>query len=221
MTGGKDLIMNIENLTARGNRIEEQIFNKNYVLSHVVPAMRKRNVRTHDDYDILTRSFLNLDVYLKVYLEEQDGRSVSFKISSDYIRRMGLNEEEIWNCAKENIAGKFSIRNMSEILNFGECSSELYVLSTNTGNDGAAGILFRWIFEEFCKTMNCESCFILPSSTEELILLTENSICGQTLTDLAEMVNDINRSVVEESLQLSPVVYSFQVGSDIRIVAEA
>ena len=65
-----------------------------------------------------------------------------------------------------------------------------------------------------------ESVLILPSSTQELLIIPENdNVC---YADFASMVDEVNRAEVDPLIQLDPVVYRYDLESDsIKIVAEA
>ena len=76
-------------------------------------------------------------------------------------------------------------------------SSMMYVASTANHMEGAA-VIYEKIGEPF---------YILPSSRHEVILLPDR--CGLETADLAEMVKDVNRQVVDEKDVLSDHVYHF------------
>ena len=58
-------------------------------------------------------------------------------------------------------------------------------------------------------------CYILPSSTEEVIVIAGSKLGdNMEVSDLAYMVNEINTAQVDPILQLEPVVYQYTVSSD-------
>ena len=85
-------------------------------------------------------------------------------------------------------------------------SSMMYVASTANHMEGAAVIASREAMHDFYEKIG-ESFYILPSSRHEVILLPDR--CGLETADLAEMVKDVNRQVVDEKDVLSDHVYHF------------
>lgn len=85
-------------------------------------------------------------------------------------------------------------------------SSMMYVASTANHMEGAAVIASREAMRDFYAKLG-EPFYILPSSRHEVILLPDR--CGLETADLAEMVKDVNRQVVDEKDVLSDHVYHF------------
>lgn len=85
-------------------------------------------------------------------------------------------------------------------------SSMMYVASTANHMEGAAVIASREAMHDFYEKIG-EPFYILPSSRHEVILLPDR--CGLEIADLAEMVKDVNRQVVDEKDVLSDHVYHF------------
>lgn len=85
-------------------------------------------------------------------------------------------------------------------------SSMMYVASTANHIEGAAVIASREAMHDFYEKIG-EPFYILPSSRHEVILLPDR--CGLETADLAEMVKDVNRQVVDEKDVLSDHVYHF------------
>lgn len=85
-------------------------------------------------------------------------------------------------------------------------SSMMYVASTANHMEGAAVIASREAMHDFYEKIG-EPFYILPSSRHEVILLPDR--CGLETADLAEMVKDVNRQVVDEKDVLSDHVYHF------------
>ena len=73
-------------------------------------------------------------------------------------------------------------------------SSMMYVASTANHMEGAAVIASREAMHDFYEKIG-EPFYILPSSRHEVILLPDR--CGLETADLAEMVKDVNRQVVD------------------------
>ena len=80
----------------------------------------------------------------------------------------------------------------------------------------------RSMARSFCEDHGEEACYMLPSSTEEILVLQETALDNVLLTvdDLVHMVETINRDQVDPILRLEPAVYRYSVDTDeIDVVA--
>lgn len=99
-----------------------------------------------------------------------------------------------------------SDREIVDIMRGDTSSSLMYIASTRNHMEGAAVIASREAMRDFYAKLG-EPFYILPSSRHEVILLPDR--CGLEAKELAEMVKDINRQVVDEKDMLSDHVYHF------------
>lgn len=99
-----------------------------------------------------------------------------------------------------------SDREVADIMRGDTSSSLMYIASTRNHMEGAAVIASREAMRDFYAKLG-EPFYILPSSRHEVILLPDR--CGLEAKELAEMVKDINRQVVDEKDMLSDHVYHF------------
>lgn len=82
----------------------------------------------------------------------------------------------------------------------------MYVLSNESGQYGAASILYPKVLEEFSRKMEC-SLYILPSSVHEVILIMDKDIDDPD--SLKAMVEDVNRTQLAPEEVLSDHVYYY------------
>jgi hypothetical protein len=93
-------------------------------------------------------------------------------------------------------------------------SSEVYVLTNQSGMFGASEMLQDQTLNKICERLGCPV-YILPSSIHECILVPKAQ--GSDPAALKETVGAVNSTVVSEYDFLSDSVYEFDVQNGIRI----
>lgn len=189
-----------------------------YVRSHVYLAAQKKS-----EDDIVKRDYLNLELYLRIMLDlgGQAGTG-SVKVTPGLVAQLGITEDELWRCASANSQSGAGIRNMAEILGLPDDDQPLYVATTGQLTGGAAVLFFPEVFQTFCKDHGEVECFMLPSSTEEVIVLRGSALAtgGLSMDELVHMVETINADQVDPILQLEPAVYRYSIDTgEIDVVA--
>lgn len=81
--------------------------------------------------------------------------------------------------------------------------------------EGACILAFPEVFRSYCTEHSEEQLIILPSSTQEVIILPGSGL-NQYLSveDLTGMVASVNEAEVDPKLQLDPVVYRYSLAAD-------
>lgn len=197
----------------------EELLKPAYILQNLYVSVQ----RFSEEEDLVKKKVLNIEAYLRIYVDfsekEENG---SIKVSKDLLRMSGLSEEKVWDQANKNMASAFRVRSMAAVLGMPEelFPAPFYVVTTQNGIDGASALLYPEIFKNFCKEYGIGSVVILPSSTQEVLIIPEDdSMC---YADFADMVNEVNNTEVDPKIQLDPVVYRYDLESDeIQIVAVA
>lgn len=177
-----------------------------YVRSHLYLSVSRRN---GESQPVLRRELLNMDLIMKLVIGGVDpyGTSV-IKVTADLLGLSGITEKEAWNLAEKNSRETAAIKNLAEFIGLpDDLVPPMYIASCNGGNDGASVMCFPDVFASFCETHELKSVIILPSSTQEVIVLPETDL--PSMTDLVTMVDEINGSVVDPLLQLDPEVYRY------------
>ena len=96
-----------------------------------------------------------------------------------------------------------------------ESEKDMYVLSNETGINGATCILYDAVVKNFADNHDC-NVFILPSSLHEVMLVPENEKIESQF--LKEMVLEVNQTAVDSIDLLSDNIYYYDRESDeIRI----
>ena len=156
-------------------------------------------------------------------LGEQAGTG-SVKVTPGLVEQLGIAEDELWKCASANSHAGSNIRSMAEVLGLPDTDGEqsLYVATTGQLTGGASVLYFPEIFHAFCEDHGEEACYMLPSSTEEIIVLKGSALAegGLSMGELVRMVQTINADQVDPILQLEPAVYRYSVDTnEIDVVA--
>ena len=130
------------------------------------------------------------------------------------IEATGVSEEDYWKAAEKNTASAAFICSMAELLGlYADNDDTLYVATTHLPG-GASVLYLPDLFRQYCEEHGEEMCYILPSSTEEVIVIAGSKLGDDMeVSDLAYMVNEINTAQVDPILQLEPVVYQYTVSS--------
>ena len=191
-----------------------------YVRDHVYLAVQRQSKEL-----LVKQKYLNIELIMRVMLDlgEQAGTG-SVKVTPGLVEQLGIAEDELWKCASANSHAGSNIRSMAEVLGLPDTDGEqsLYVATTGQLTGGASVLYFPEIFHAFCEDHGEEACYMLPSSTEEILVLRETALDNGRLTvnDLVRMVETINEDQVDPILQLEPAVYRYSIDSDeIGVVA--
>ena len=191
-----------------------------YVRDHVYLAVQRQSKEL-----LVKQKYLNIELIMRVMLDlgEQAGTG-SVKVTPGLVEQLGIAEDELWKCASANSHAGSNIRSMAEVLGLPDTDGEqsLYVATTGQLTGGASVLYFPEIFHAFCEDHGEEACYMLPSSTEEILVLRETALDNGRLTvnDLVRMVETINEDQVDPILQLEPAVYRYSIDTDeIGVVA--
>ena len=198
--------------------IPEEVTTWEYVREHVYLAVQKPS-----EEDILKTDYLNLEVYMRVYLRMGDWlEDGTYKVTPQLAEVMGIEELEIWNAAMRNSRKCVAVYGMSSMIGLPDSEDTMFI-STYDGEPGygAAAICFPEIFRRFCQEHDEEECYILPSSTMEMIVLPGTAVkCfGGDLEDLVGIVSTVNSTEVDPVLQLTPAVFRYSLMTDEVTVA--
>ena len=195
----------------------ERLTDWSYVKEHAYLSVQKRGTE-----DFIKRPYLNLEIVLRIYLDLGD-EAGSVKVTSGLIDQLGITEETAWEAACDNTRRHISVRNLADILGGEPSEDDMLYVATAGQHGGAAALCYKEVFREFCLNHGEADVYILPSSTEEVLVIPGSKVgIMLTVRDLAQMVDSINRSQVDPIIQLEPAVYRFSLMEDtISIAATA
>ena len=190
--------------------------------------VRGRLINTEKNADILKevphREFLDLSLIYVVELKWDEQNAVSsIRISNDHMNYRGVTEEELYRQVKRNMneMEESSICSLAEIVMgmaddipeeilSSVCSEymPMYVLTNKNGVNGAVEILNEELLKKF-SAMFEKDLIVIPSSIHECMLVPaseEIADCGC----IAQMVREINDTMVAENEVLSYHVYKYE-----------
>ena len=172
---------------------------------------------------------LSLIYYVEVSGPGSGGGTGSIRVENGQMQSWGVSEGELYNRAMQNMQakGRASVLKMEDILGMAlrrGCAGEpeegfsVYVLTNSVKMYGAAQMLDSKALETAAEIFGSDF-YILPSSIHETILIpvVEEKAA---LEKLAQLVREVNGTVVRGEDYLSSHVYRYCTGSRrIRIAA--
>lgn len=191
----------------------ESILNREWILKNCYLCVQKKS-----DEALVKREILNLEQYVRIAVStcNDSVEEASIKVNLPIIEAAGISERELFEASRRNSIRKTVIKSITEVLGV-SVNLPMYVATYQDRNFGAGILSLNECFKKFCESLDVSECYILPSSIEELIILPDGNHDSQ---ELVKMVKEINECEVKDILQLDPVVYRYDVGTDeVSIVA--
>ena len=199
----------------------EKLMDWDYVRGHVFLGVQRRDAES----DICRREYLNLDIILRIYvdIDHLADKIGTIKVSEALVKALGISEDDIWEAAISNSRDKYQIITHSQAMGM-DCghTDYMYVANSLFLTDAASVICYAELFRSFCQEKNLKSVYILPSSTQEMIVIPEDTGSGMNALELADLVLNVNESQVDPLIQLDPCCYRYSADTDtIEIAAYA
>jgi hypothetical protein len=182
----------------------ETIMSREYLLDKTIVCLQKNS-----NERICKRDFLDLEMYVRIEVDFADGTSGSIKVTHEILDNAGISEEALLEAAISNSEKKACISTMAEALGMIEdvLGENLFYVATYQDKAHGAGIMaVTETLHDFCEKKGFSKIYILPSSTEEVLLLPHGLMDPE---NLAGMVNSVNLETVDPLLQLNPTVYLY------------
>ena len=189
-----------------------------YVRDNIFLSLGKRGTE-----EVVKKQYLNLELQIRLRLDLGPDQSGTIRVTEKLIEATGVSEEDFWKAAEKNTASAAFICSMAELLGlYADNDDTLYVATTHLPG-GASVLYLSDLFRQYCEEHGEGMCYILPSSTEEVIVIAGSKLRDDMdVSDLAYMVNEINTAQVDPILQLEPVVYQYTVSSrEIKMICKA
>lgn len=160
----------------------------------------------------------DLVVTYHINLGMESGRLSSTIVTDDLMKRYGVDEDQLYEDAVANSADMFKakVMNITDAVGLPELDVPMYVLTNQIFLNGAAAILYPDVLHSISQKLG-EDLYVLPSSIHELICVPAS--VGK-VSELVEMVKDVNSSLVSEEEQLSDNVYFYNSHTDSWGLAE-
>lgn len=171
--------------------------------------------------EIVKKKYLNLELYVRLAITDfsfSDSQA-STKVTSQMLEMTGVSEEELFEAARKNSLFMAQITSLAEALGLSEDfvgEAPFYVGTYSDKCHGATVLALPEVIHSFCQEKGFEQLYILPSSTEEVLLIPD--MTGNPAM-LAQMVNEVNTSEVDPVMQFDPVVYLYDDATETVSIA--
>lgn len=181
---------------------------KTFVLPCLVPVgwIGKIDKRSH----WVQSSFLDLSVCYYIHVKRNHENKIgTVWIKYALLEEWGISAHTLKIQAVKNMEKYgYTIRPMEEMIPIPQDKNPipLYLLTSQTGLFGAAGILNMDTIATFAEEID-QNLYIIPSSIHELILLPDDGYI--IAKDLEQMIKEINHTRVEPKDRLSNHVYYY------------
>lgn len=186
------------------------------------------------------KRFLDLAITFRIIVSKDMVGMASTLVSSEELAAWGINEEALYQIALFNTMREFpwrmdslakvllellkktpredlsqedlsELREEIEILEQTENGVNMFVLSNESGMNGATCLLYDSVLKNFAKVQD-SNIYILPSSVHEVMLVPEGEETDSVF--LEQLVSDANRSAVGLIDLLSDHIYYYDREKD-------
>ena len=218
-----DMVIRIYEENKNNSNLDtSKLFDKDFISGHVYLGLQRESAE-----DLLKeKCYLEgLETYLYVRAESEHDGMYSMKLKRDFIEKIDIDEQELWNLARENTYSDVTVRTMSEIISemcgipydeisneYGEASTyepTIYVVSNSCMTRGASAILNKRILEDIGRKHKTDTLIILPSSIHEVLVVPYKE--GMDMNDMRSMVSEVNATEVLPEDQLISDAYKVTV----------
>ena len=195
------------------------LITKEYIEDLVVYQMVSKQKNAQLLSETPYKEFLDLAAILQVRDVLPDSTVIQFTMSNVYMKSLGLNKEELFEKACNNMRNMgYQFNSMDTFIpglfdGFDE-EEKMYVLTNKTRQFAACLIMSDEALTSIYRKFN-KPYYIIPSSTHELIILAYQE--NLKVDDLKEMIKVVNQTVVSEEDFLSDSLY-FYDGFKVKIV---
>ena len=210
------------------------------VSKHIFYSLVNKKANEERIKDIPYKDIGDLAKIYKVATHMDKDGVASFIISKELIKKWNVDINTIDSIANINTPAlfPFTLKGISELINellldlnkadqdnrrfisedIGyEESIKMYVLSNNIGIGGASSMLYKGVLKNFATQVNA-NLYILPSSIHEVIIIP--AIYKFNVSDMREMVIEVNKSIVDAGEVLSNEIYFYDNNNDEICIVE-
>lgn len=119
--------------------------------------------------------------------------------------------KELWDIAKKNTLDRIKKFGLNSFIFGGNDDGEIEVVTNKLNYKGAGAILFPEVFKDFCDRKGIASCYIVPSSVHEL-LLVPTEMCRPD--EINETIRMVNRTKVDVEDRLADHAYIYNANTN-------
>lgn len=198
---------------------------KGHLLVQVVNAQRNQERLTQIPYVMKE----DLALTYRIILSESEDTGASVQVDNRMLEIWGISKEELYESAMENskviapevmmcmsdmIKGIIGENSLEDIEGNESVNDAMFVITNEQKFHGAAAIFYGDCLERLAEKMKSDL-YILPSSIHEMLVVTTE---GNDVSELADIVQSVNASVVSKEEQLSDHVYHYDpVSKEIKL----
>lgn len=216
----KDMVIAYQNIPEITKKINLEVAKDNIVMTLINTEQNKEMLD-----DIPHRDFQDLSIIYRWIVEKSGDDVASCMVNNSLLKSMGMDEEALYKVAVANTKRIFppTIRTMNEVIhkmfiNEGMSAemaeemvkevpleNEMYILSNENGFHGAASMIYETELYKLAEKVET-NLYILPSSTNEVIIVSSDM---DNPNRLAKMVEEVNMDKVDLEERLSNQVYHY------------
>lgn len=198
------------------------------------PRLRGKLVNTEKNREMLKdmphREFLDLSLIYYVEICMNSKGMGNILVKTEYMERWGREEEELYRAVVKNMDSDGRVRKLMDLvaqimgveepLNEVGGGIEMYVLTNEKRANGAVYMMDKRLLREAFRIIGRDF-LILPSSVHEVLLApVEEENYEDRLAKIAQMVQEVNNTQLEETEILSYHVYRYYADTEeVAIVA--
>lgn len=168
------------------------------------------------------REFNDLSIYYRLSVPSGPAGKASAAIDYSFMERLNLTEEKLYDIAYTNtpkvlepmcaeilpvILSEGDLSEQDNLLfNHDSISKDSLLVLTGKENCYRAGLM---LYPEIIASISDkvgESLYVIPSSVHELLLISDNLL---SIDDISEMVKEVNKEIVQPEERLSNNIYYF------------
>lgn len=173
------------------------------------------------DDDVATIPFLDLQLYARIIVDENENGIATTPIKNELIDKWGVSTQQVIDDALACTKPKYTIASMFNILmgvapefandfDCQEARDSMYVMNTTNGMYGASVIYCRELVRSIAEKLGGDV-YIIPSSIHEIIVIPAGSMSAN---ELSGMIREVNDTCVDPKEQLSTHAYRYSLEND-------
>ena len=194
------------------DKFQDTDFIKSHVVISLVNAQKNEKLLSEVPHQLKE----DLAILYRVYLGNEGENVGTVLVRNEHMKTWGLTKEELHECAMKNSRELMpvEVEDIGSVLAGmgigmpfpeGPAESMLYVISNKQRVGGAAGIIYSDCLEKLSEKLGSDL-YILPSSVHETLALSAGN---SEVSELAQMVKEVNATQVSPEEQLSDHVYRY------------
>lgn len=189
---------------------EEDLSDFECAKSHIVPKLISGEGNRDWVSNVVHLPYLDMMIVFVYVVRAEGDEFVSFTISENMLSDWGITRDELLDAAIESAMELFplSIDSIEDVLGLStdEFRQTFYVMTNTRRHLGAAAMLYHNALLDFANRLG-GGFSVIPSSIHEVLLIPDSLCISQS--DLKQMLQDVNGSVVRPDEVLSEKVYHF------------